>query len=116
MLPVDIQAIRLDPQDVNAWLTLAKTAAFAGDGALADSALRKAIRLDPSWEANYMWGLELYQPKWYGGDPEKLSDIVREAAAASKGWPFGSRLEGALTVNQIADYAERPGLLRRAGP
>lgn len=65
----------LTPSNTYAWLNLAKAAAFNGDSVLADTALWKAIKLEPSNSECYKSGLQLNQPKWYG-NPDKLAILA----------------------------------------
>jgi len=75
------KATELDPRHAKAWARLAMAATFAGDFALADSALWKALELDKENEAAIEWGMQMYQPKWRG-DPGKLLKVAQMAVEA----------------------------------
>ena len=59
---------------------MAVAATFAGNPTVADDALWKAIRLDKGNARVYLWGLEMYQPKWFG-DTVKLDKMVKMTMA-----------------------------------
>ncbi|HEX5322619.1 MAG TPA: tetratricopeptide repeat protein [Capsulimonadaceae bacterium] len=63
-LRASVIAVQHDPTFGKAWLRTATAATFAGNGELADQALKQALRLDPNHAEVYDWGLEMYQPKW----------------------------------------------------
>lgn len=76
MVQTCLKAVQCDPLNASAWLRLSRAAAFDGDGDLADNAYRQAMSL-PSRDAGvYLWGLQLYQPKWYRSSA-KLSWVAR---------------------------------------
>jgi tetratricopeptide (TPR) repeat protein len=82
-----VRAARIDPQNGDAWLTLASAAAFNSDEALGEDALAKALKLDPAdFDANW-WALQVYQPKWFG-DAEKLAAAAKSAAAQHYDSPY----------------------------
>jgi hypothetical protein len=74
------QAASLDPDLGLAWYDVAVAATFAGHPPVADAALWKAIRLSNGSARAYLWGLEMYQPKWLG-DAAKLDKVVKLAVA-----------------------------------
>jgi tetratricopeptide (TPR) repeat protein len=76
----NIQATTLDPQSETAWSALSESATFASAPGIADIALWKAIRLAPNDTANYRWGMQMYQPKWFD-DRDRLWDTISLAAA-----------------------------------
>jgi tetratricopeptide (TPR) repeat protein len=114
-VPVALQAVRLDPQYARAWYKVSTTAAFQGDGELADVAFWKAVDLDPGFQPTYRWGLELYQPKWLN-DPEKLEWVVRKAGEASKPWNATARLEIAFHSHVIGEHIGHEKLASLAKP
>ncbi len=71
-----IKAVKLDPLNAYAWLTTARAATFAGVPDIADTALWKGLAVDPSDYRFCNWGLQMYQPKWFG-DSEKLNKVGR---------------------------------------
>ncbi|MCA1596334.1 MAG: tetratricopeptide repeat protein [Chloroflexi bacterium] len=70
-------AARLDPRFAKAWLRVSEAGTFAGDFQTADAALKNAIRLDPSGEEAYFWGIQMYQPRWFD-DPGRLAAVARQ--------------------------------------
>ena len=77
------RATQLDPFYGKAWLRLATASCFDGDPATADSAFWQAARLDPDKADVYEWGLQMYQPKWRSGDPQKLNRVAQMAASGN---------------------------------
>lgn len=78
----DVQkATELDPFHAKAWARLATAATFAGDSNLADTALWKALNLDPENQQALEWGLQMYQQKWIGDD-DKLLKVANMAVRA----------------------------------
>jgi len=75
------QATELDPEFADAWFNLSSAAAFANDRERADTAFWKALDLEPGNTRFYDWGLEMFQPKWYG-DRESLAKVARMATTA----------------------------------
>jgi tetratricopeptide (TPR) repeat protein len=74
------KAADLDSDYSQAWAEIAVVATFAGQPALADTALWKAIHLTPDDPRAYLWGLQMYQQKWMA-EPEKLAKVAHLAAA-----------------------------------
>lgn len=74
-------ATELDPDFAHAWGRLASAATFAGDSDLADTAMKNALRLDPTDDDTIFWGLQMYQPKWLSR-PDELVRVARVAAEA----------------------------------
>lgn len=68
------RAVRLNPQDGEAWLGLSQAATFNGDP-IAEKAFWTAQKLIPDSVDVYYWGTEMFQPKW-GGDPEQMLKIA----------------------------------------
>ena len=75
------EAARLDPLDGRAWLDVATAACFAGEQKGAEAAFWRAVKQAPDDLGVYAWGLEMYQPKWFG-DRSQLLEVARRAAAA----------------------------------
>jgi hypothetical protein len=73
-------AVTLDPLYGKAWTEIAISGAFAGKPSVADTALWKAIQLDKGDARPYLWGLEMYQPKWFE-DAAKLDKVAKLAVA-----------------------------------
>jgi tetratricopeptide (TPR) repeat protein len=97
-LPLLIHAVRLDPSSQRGWLILAQMTAFAGEEELALAAYERAYRIDSSDRGTLSWGIQLYQPKWYG-DENRLKRVAERMAQASAGWPWAQRLEEALAIH-----------------
>lgn len=93
-----IHAVELDPEYGDAWKEVSASAAFAGDGNLADAALQKGLECDSGNSELYRWGIQLYQPKW-NDNPEKLARIGRQAVAAAETWSPRRRLEIAVNLH-----------------
>jgi len=76
------KATQLEPNDATYWTTLSSSATFAGDAQWARDALTQALRCDPSSEDALNWGLQVFQPKWYGDAPSyaKMARIAVENA------------------------------------
>lgn len=75
------EAARLDPLYARAWLDVATAACFAGEQQAGEAAFWRAVKLAPDDLGIYAWGLEMYQPKWFG-DRSQLLEVARRAAAA----------------------------------
>lgn len=73
------RATQLDPALGRAWHRLAAAATFAGQAAVADQAIQKAIQLDANRYEVWWWVLEIYSPKWFD-QPEKLAKVAEQAA------------------------------------
>lgn len=101
-------AVQLDPSNSYAWSELSRAAAFDGDGALADQALTKAIQINPLDSANYEWGLQIYQPKWYD-NPAKLFKIARGVLAS----PRLAELNCRNVLNAYLDAEITPDIRRQ---
>lgn len=74
-LVVSLQAARLDPGSAYAWKDVSTAAAFNGQGDIADAALCKSLAINRGEQSALWWGLQLYQPKWYG-DRAKLKQVA----------------------------------------
>ncbi len=74
------KATQLEPGDAAYWTTLSDSATFAGDANWARDALARALKCDPSNEDALNWGLQVFQPKWYGDAPSyaKMARIAVE--------------------------------------
>lgn len=81
-MPVAERAAELDPHHLSAWLDLTQSAAFFGDMELADRAFWHLAQEYPNDPRVYIWGLQLYQPKWLG-DQEKGGQVAHMAAQAA---------------------------------
>ena len=68
-------SVKLDPHYGDGWLQLSKTSTFASMPKEADEALWKAMSLKKVLLGCYLWGLEIYQPKWFD-DPDKLKKVA----------------------------------------
>ena len=97
-----LQATALDPSDGHAWYVLAQAATFSGDSARADAAFTKALALDADKVEVYLWGLQMYQPKW-GGSPGMLAKV--SALAAAQPWDDS---ESATSIAQSLTSAGDP--------
>jgi tetratricopeptide (TPR) repeat protein len=97
-LIVLFKAVQLDGRYFRSWRNLSSAAAFAGDGKLADYSFSKAFSLAPWDVTTHEWGLQLYQPKWYG-DRAKLLQVARSAASVGTTWPPQKRLQVAFDAH-----------------
>ena len=102
MESADLRATALDPHEGHAWLRLAETATFAGDESRATNAIGKAFAMDLDKREVYAWGLQMYQPKWYG-DPAALNKIA--ALAAAEPWDDSSNAISAAESLRSAGFA-----------
>ncbi|HEY3267789.1 MAG TPA: tetratricopeptide repeat protein [Armatimonadota bacterium] len=76
------RAVRLDPQNGNAWLQLCTAAQFGGDDDVADKAYWMAMHLCRENSHLFFWGLEMYQPKWRQNGAAKRQKVARLASIA----------------------------------
>jgi tetratricopeptide (TPR) repeat protein len=109
----DLRAVQADPKNATVWRRLSASAAFAGDREVAEEAFWTAVRLAPRDADLLQWGLELYQPKWYGDRAEaaKVAQLA-VAAASGPGWGPGDRVAAACSA-LLADVPQAiPRLLR----
>lgn len=60
------KAVDLDPTDSDFWLSLSKTATMNSNPVWACDALAESLKRDPHNEEALGWGIEIFQPKWYG--------------------------------------------------
>jgi tetratricopeptide (TPR) repeat protein len=93
--------LRLDPLFGGAWREAAAAATFAGDAAFADKAIWKAAQLDRGDPRVYSWGLEMYDPKWFGGTEKRLK--VADTAAADS-YPTPEKTADMASILYDAGY------------
>ena len=101
----------LDPLDGRGWRALCEAATFEGRYEVADPAFWKAAKLDPDKADVYYWGLEMYQPKWFGGSG-KLAKIAQ--LAMSTNWQSANGpVEVAGEMWNAGMAKERDALLKK---
>jgi len=96
-LPIFAQAVKLDPNYARAWNSLSSAAAFLGAGEVAVGAFERAYALDSTSHDVLWWGIQLYQPKWYG-NPKRLEALGNAAVKVGADWPWAQRLELAMPL------------------
>jgi tetratricopeptide (TPR) repeat protein len=82
------RAVDLDSRSSVLWRELSNDAMFAGDDAIAKSAIERAILLEeenplPDDPQCYRWAFQIYQPKWLG-DQAAARRLAPKAIAAMK--------------------------------
>jgi superkiller protein 3 len=78
----ETRATQLDPLHVRAWLHLSQAASFAGDRRTAEAAFDNALALCPVDPELFAWGLQMYQPKWFG-DQAALNHLADTATTTT---------------------------------
>ena len=73
-----LHATELDPLHEDAWLRLATAATFQGDNALARKAYAKASEFTHRMDEVYLWGFQMFDPKW-GGTSEEMNAVAARA-------------------------------------
>ena len=77
------QAVALDASNAAAWFQLSNAATFYGDSTTADTALQKALAIDPDNTRYLDWGLQIYQPKWYSNRTQLVKLVDKITADAT---------------------------------
>lgn len=111
-LPISMKAVQVNPRYGRAWLETSSAAAFLGVEELADAAYGRAIALAPGEYSVLWWGLEMYQPKWYG-NANKLKFVAEAALKAAPTLNDEERLDLAKSMQHggLGKLAEK--LIRR---
>ena len=111
-LAADRTAIRLDPQDGQAWYKAAVDATFASDFKFADEAIWNALALCRGEQKVYWWGLEMFQSKWIGDEHKRLR--IANAAASDTTNSAGNTYVLANTLNQEGYWPQAKIVYARA--
>ncbi|RYX83683.1 tetratricopeptide repeat protein [bacterium] len=95
------KAVNLDPTDPEYWLKLSSTSTMNSNPEWARDALAESLKRDPKNEDALNWGLEIFQPKWFG-DANSFATMARLAVAnAGAGYlSIGALDEGLKATGQ----------------
>lgn len=76
------KATQLEPGDATYWETLSVAATFSSNSEWARDALAQSLKIDPSDDEALNWGIQIFQPKWFGDDASyaKMARIAVENA------------------------------------
>ena len=104
-LKATLRAVQLDPTWGEGWSDVSEAAAFAGEAEICDVAFWKALKMSPDTTSVLKWGMEIYQPKWFG-DAARLRKVGQFAAQKP--------LRFVASAENLQDALEESGLDKEA--